>query len=716
MPHPDSNLLPIRLLRLLPGASSDPLRIEFEIFDLENKPPYFEALSYAWGEPNPDHDAEVVVLSSSGDSLGSLIVWENLQSALQHLRLPDEPRMLWIDALCIDQHDIQQKNHDVARMHEIYRRADLVLVWLGVDGQHNRSSAALQYIEKMASLVTVNWDLHTMVVNEPHGSGSFLVDPTWTLPSRVMEDVLYLFKADWFERLWVRQEIWLARTAEVKCGSMAIDWEVFRNGCFAIHDRGSRSSQPGWSSALLQSIFALITGAPSDTRGWRLYSLLNNTAFCRCTDDKDRIYALLGLLNSSPSNSLTLQPDYSLSPSEVYRDVILANLGKPEMFDFLLRADLATKIPDKPSWIPNLARPGNHGLDTATHACPFMPPPISRPHGQSALQLSAKRVSIISTVIPLYYQRAQKPWLQQLRESGSNDIFNRLRMVHRVLANVTFPAEFYTRYAPASEKATCSQPPASQPVTRTSGALLDHPERLSLVEAVLRTLVRDQFRNLKAGDEHEFPPQSFQAHTKPPCDALLAVFAVPEDVLAARIRDESLRTVLISMEKEQETATSTRHSTPRDNIWEYFEKYSIQDTPYSVLFITEDGYMGLGTIATAVGDEVYVVIGARAPVVLRPGPGEGEHQIVGACYLHGAMNGEALMGPLPPHVDRIIVSRELDGTRFHDHHTGKIWPCDPRIFERFPHAAWDKIHKLVSGIGIEDFEREGIELETLHLV
>ncbi|KAI8225327.1 Heterokaryon incompatibility protein 6, OR allele [Colletotrichum sp. SAR 10_96] len=82
----------------------------------------YEALSYAWGSTDQSE-----TITANGQILH---VTKNLYSALEHLR-QKENRILWIDAICIDQTNLQERGHQVGQMSDIYRQADQVLVWLG---------------------------------------------------------------------------------------------------------------------------------------------------------------------------------------------------------------------------------------------------------------------------------------------------------------------------------------------------------------------------------------------------------------------------------------------------------------------------------------------------------------------------------------------------------------------------------------------------------
>jgi hypothetical protein len=118
--HTDS----IRLLELLPGVKGSPLSCNLTEVQRSNSPKY-EALSYAWGEPVFSHTVQEVI------SNARLSITVNLHDALQAIRHQRKPRVLWIDAICINQLVLKEKNHQVASMGKIFVDAWRVVVWLG---------------------------------------------------------------------------------------------------------------------------------------------------------------------------------------------------------------------------------------------------------------------------------------------------------------------------------------------------------------------------------------------------------------------------------------------------------------------------------------------------------------------------------------------------------------------------------------------------------
>lgn len=110
----------------------------------------YEALSYTWGTEQSQHVLSVQQTlqsnqSSAGMGLQQLGLDKNLFDALQHLRYPNGNRVLWIDAICINQQDTLERNSQVLRMTDVYNLAQRVVVWLGrADCNSSRCSGRLE--------------------------------------------------------------------------------------------------------------------------------------------------------------------------------------------------------------------------------------------------------------------------------------------------------------------------------------------------------------------------------------------------------------------------------------------------------------------------------------------------------------------------------------------------------------------------------------------
>jgi len=127
----------IRLLCLEPGDAAATPKLSLFNADLDQQPTY-EALSYTWGDPN---DTTLIYYNEEGSTLA---VTRNCEAALRRLRLEYEERTLWIDAICIDQGNIDERGRQVRLMSAIYKQAQGVIAYLG-DASHE-SQVGMDFI------------------------------------------------------------------------------------------------------------------------------------------------------------------------------------------------------------------------------------------------------------------------------------------------------------------------------------------------------------------------------------------------------------------------------------------------------------------------------------------------------------------------------------------------------------------------------------------
>ena len=173
---PDSKV--IRLLRLMPYKNERRGRTEIqcELFEYTPQDPHkgthlYEALSYTWGGSDKPRSISI--------NKQKLAVTENLYAALLYLRDRSFERILWIDAICINQKDLKEQSHQVQIMAKIYSKAARVLVWLGETA--NNSEIALERLR---------------IAGENGFPDTFNDKTIW-------QAMLALLYRPWFQRIWV---------------------------------------------------------------------------------------------------------------------------------------------------------------------------------------------------------------------------------------------------------------------------------------------------------------------------------------------------------------------------------------------------------------------------------------------------------------------------------------------------------------------------------
>jgi hypothetical protein len=302
--------------------------------------PAFEALSYTWGSDETQQVVQVVPLQRSGNRGSQISVRRNVYDALTYLRDCHTPRTLWIDAICINQKDLTERNLQVNRMGDIFHYAQRVVVWLGLASFD--SALALRVLSRMGDQVEYSKSQFLFPAPDHMVQGLY----TNTYASYIDSDpetwyaVHDLICRPWFYRLWIVQEIVLANpSALIQCGKDVIQWRQLRRAitaCFHMNfPRGSPRS--------LRARFMNLYGIARGSIGQNPLVLLHDATYASCSDPRDKVFALLGLF--PPALSQTIQPSYEQSPQEVYREAFVAYVGCSEKLDILALSG--------PSWIPD---------------------------------------------------------------------------------------------------------------------------------------------------------------------------------------------------------------------------------------------------------------------------------------------------------------------------------------------------------------------------
>lgn len=195
------------------------IRLRIETTTLHDAGEY-TCLSYTWGAPEPKHTIQV-----NGHDFD---VRADLFAALCRLRLPDKPRRLWIDAICIDQDNIPERDSQVAMMQHIFRQATDVIAWIGEDNGH-RDQRAVDFVRNLSAraegLVAQKKDSgQTIDAETAAWIGS--ITP-WDFAGSVWMDFISLVERPWFSRIWIIQEIIMARKITVWCGRHQLNWMEF---------------------------------------------------------------------------------------------------------------------------------------------------------------------------------------------------------------------------------------------------------------------------------------------------------------------------------------------------------------------------------------------------------------------------------------------------------------------------------------------------------
>ena len=282
----------------------------------------YNALSYTWGPSTPIRTIRV-----NGKPLNiSENLWQFLHVAAQNPEIYSIS--LWVDQICIDQSSINERNHQVSVMGQIYRQASTVLIWLGPAGQN--SDLAMKMLADGKVLAQAgkrpNW------YDDSRGYPQIAKESFW-------KPLLSLLQRPYWCRVWIVQEVLLAKSVKILCGRMILPWDIFSQTIDKIYDgaagRGYRLVQGVTLSDPVRALREArdldtqrrdyggpITGSISSNS--RLSQLICSFRQSLCADPRDRVFGLLGLVGRDEQ----VEVDYSVSPLRLYIDV-LTRLSPP---------------------------------------------------------------------------------------------------------------------------------------------------------------------------------------------------------------------------------------------------------------------------------------------------------------------------------------------------------------------------------------------------
>ncbi|TVY76095.1 Heterokaryon incompatibility protein 6 OR allele [Lachnellula suecica] len=313
---------PFRLLKLYPAAEkTSPLWCGLWHTALDQPPPEFDALSYVWGEPEPDTGNSNVFLEVNSE-WRRLPILSSLRAALHRLRLPNEDRFTWVDALCINQVDTAEKSHQVPMMGKIYQSARSVVIWLGEEADD--SDLALSFIPRVTDLSQFD-----RIIQDQSAIHEWY-------------SLYKLLNRSWFSRKWVVQELAFAKQAEVYCGNGKVDWPLFADAASLFGRRQQDIANLFWMSPEYAHD-AEILGEVQALGALRLINTLNR--LFRCSDDGQILEGLVDLE--------TLVTSLNIFETTEPRDCIYSVMSLAETTRNQISTVLKQQIPAE-SIFPNL--------------------------------------------------------------------------------------------------------------------------------------------------------------------------------------------------------------------------------------------------------------------------------------------------------------------------------------------------------------------------
>lgn len=599
----------IRLLTLHPGDFNSPIYVSLSKVSLKDVPIY-EGISYVCGDPT---NKRPIFLDGT-----ETLILTNLESALRHVRLQDQDRLLWADAICINQLDLVEKNQQVAFMGEIYRNCMRCVVFLGVQDEEY-SEEVFRYLEKVAI------------------GGHFNPPPCDNMVGsyRCMNKMAALKKMmtlPWWNRTWCVQESVLPLKLEYYWGKRKIDGKIVHDARDHLDLHWLQRGCCGMPKDACGECDSALTLFQRDMTIWagpyhyeRLdedgmaqpHSAITSSELVnhmiqqrgrRCQDPSDKVYAFLSLASNRWRDEIDI--DYKKSFKTLYMEVVRVDaiISKSlRILGLVTHNHLSTS--NLPSWVPDWSISEHFGFDYAQlkrynlfSACKSPTAPIDRSQfAHGVLRLSTISFCIIEVAGPSLLDVADE-------ETKTKPIYQEWDKM--------FSSYMTSKSAKGIRKENTSTM-LNQGSSR-SDASLSYVFGGTSSNAFARTIAFDHFSAL---GQQEDTVRAGPNHEKLFWPVWNVLIGKQEYVVPSKSKSED---VLLGI---------------------------VECTTSQAFFITQQGYFGLGPGRLKAGDEIHIAAGGRCPLVLRKinvqvekwkGKVKGSfYTLVGDCYIHGIMDGEA---------------------------------------------------------------------------
>jgi hypothetical protein len=600
-----------RLIELLPGSDQNPLECRLNEIVLSERHVY-EALSYCWGDPK---EKTTIICNDQ-----QLLVPTNLADALNGLRYRKVSRFLWADAICINQSNSGEKASQVKLMRTIYSRGARTLIWLGdPNDRHEKGMSKFARSALRIGLFLIQRGVD--VSKAPH-------IPVWDSrrnQSRVLLPysgefymaLVHMLRRPYFQRAWVVQEVVVSSRATLIWDHGEYEWT---DVIAALKYMSTVHFPPSFLFSL-QHIASIEDEKCRYKQGsTSLLGILLRHQRCEATDPRDKIYSFSGLVDCSDSKSV-VPITYREDAAGIYQNLAIQILRETKNLDILSRPPtlqtslLTGKVP---SWVPDWSRSTSmNSSHTWSHG------PLSL---TGADDRATKDKPRFSTAGSTTYQLRIK-YLDTLVVKGYT--FDTVTETGEEFKGVSLP----------------------NTISSVPNFAKDWMNTLRSFMTARNFLINwQEMTGLRSAEEYR--------NGEPMNDAFW------QTVSAGEIKDSEAVAASVKLWKRL-----TKY--PHIRIKNVSSRWDFLGVPYGLFLLvwhmisnkpllefelqgrytlnrrmikTSNGYIGLASRMTEVGDFIVICEGSSVPLVLRKVEVEHRWRLIGDAYIHGIMAGEAFDG------------------------------------------------------------------------
>lgn len=594
----------IRVLQIKPGFPDSPIRCTFHVTTLDNLDISYEALSYAWGTDSHDSTHENIYFGDDNDDDTQKVgVTPPLANALRRLRLLNEPRHVWADALCINQTDNHEKSLQVSIMGRIYSTCSKGAIWLGPLGDIPQEDA-------QAAFDTISWIAGEQEAaswmevsdsdddededeyedeDEDEGVGESEDeeggecdgeegdeedgkdgdDEQDVEAARLKREAAAtafktVLNVPWWSRIWTVQEAILPPNAVVYWGPLEIPWSILDKASESFfNDTAPNVPNEFWHNNAIGFLTAALRGL-SASREEELFMLLWRWRHRKATDPRDKVYGLLGFRHDISLPSVKMC-DYTVDVRTLYHKVTIDLINiSTDLQPLMGRGGERSEIPGLASWAVDW-----DGVKDSSKSskCNFW----DHHHWWHFGGFTA--------------DRGMYGVGEGLRVEGDGDV---LRVTGLRVSRIDMVENNLPEEIEVSEEVTV---------------------------AALYRLYGDRWGELMTRYHKQFPDKLFKG-------GMTAFLSLITGNLVSDGSEDN------------------------NEIAEWVQKM----LRTQALFITEDGRLGLGPRNVRPGQELWIIGGCRIPVILNPLPKTSDKEsdvnltFHSECFVYGIMTGEAVEG------------------------------------------------------------------------
>lgn len=533
-----------------------------------------------------------------------MTIQENLYHALRALRRHDVERILWVDAVCINQSDIDERTSQVQLMRQIYQYSTRAVIWLG--GHFQGSNEGVDLLLRIHKLALkddnqINTPAQALTPDDLLKLGLPSMDSTgWGSLDAI-------FWRPWFTRVWIIQELTVSKDALVICGDRSIPWADLAHAARFIlqHSLTAITQVDPRPATKLEKFRQAYLTCKGDQP---LLPLLLEARDAFATNDRDKVFALMGL---SERDTFSFVPDYSLSIEVVFIEFSKYHIEKTGTLDILSAVeDHSYRLKKKlPSWVPDWeVHPPGLALSSLDQYSSW---DASRHSGYQILVTfsSDNKILIAKGITIDTILHVSDSFLEYTPFPGTaRDMVPHLRTEQAKRITLSL-SDFFAQQR-------------FRQWERMARNNKQNPTNEDVLSSFVRTITADAAL-ISPG------PSTTDTNTAPP---------TLKDIYAAWRK--YWNTAAQYQGKYISTSYATTPPTELQLAVQFMQAH--HKAAYGRRFFTTKsrGYMGLCPSLTRKSDKLVVLFGGRTPFILRELE-RGRLRFVGECYAHGLMRGEA---------------------------------------------------------------------------